>query len=82
MGRQAPAGPVPNGVRPHDAHRVARSVDHNQPETGDGQHPLKELEGRAPVRLRPRERCRAHEHGTRHLPLAEVGDAAGSAHDP
>jgi hypothetical protein len=82
MGGQAPAGSVPYGVRPHDAHRDAVAVNHDEPETRDCQHPLQELERHPAGRLRPCDRRRAHEHGARHLPLAEVGHAAGAAHDP
>ena len=79
---KAPAGPVPHGVRAHDVHRVAGAVHHDQPETGDGQHPFQKCEGRPPARLRPRDRRRAHAHGGGQLALAEIGDTAGSAHDP
>jgi hypothetical protein len=79
---QAPAGPVTDGVRAHDAHRLAGAVHHDQPEAGDGQHPFQKCEGRPPVRLRPRDRRRAHARSGGQLTLAEIGDTAGSAHDP
>ena len=37
---KAPAGPVAHGVRAHDAHRLAGAVHYDQPQAGDGKHPL------------------------------------------
>jgi hypothetical protein len=81
MGGQAPTRPVAHCIGPHAVHCVAGTVDDDQPKSGNGEHPFEYVERHPAVRLRPGDRRRTHVRGARHLPLTDVGDAAGAAYD-
>jgi hypothetical protein len=40
MGGQAPTRPVAHCIGPHAVHRVAGTVDDDQPKAGNGEHPF------------------------------------------
>jgi len=81
MGGQAPTRPVAHCIGPHAVHCVAGTVDDDQPKSGNGEHPFEHVKSHPAGRLRPGDRRRTHLRGARHLPLTDVGDAAGTAYD-
>jgi len=81
MGGQAPTRPVAHCIGPHAVHCVAGTVDDDQPKSGNGEHPFEHVKSDPAGRLRPGDRRRTHLRGARHLPLTDVGDAAGTAYE-
>jgi hypothetical protein len=73
MSRHPPARQVSHAVPAHRRNRSVLRVDHEQPEPGDLQCPLQNVESRPPGALCPSDRGGTDADGLRQLALAEIG---------
>ncbi len=76
VGGQAPVTEIPHSVRPHRSDRRAGLVNDLEPQTGDRQGALEEIERGATAALRSRDGAPADAEDSGQLPLAEVGTSA------